>query len=73
MNDRQQLSAMGEHMREMEESKPEFKVPDGWRLVPVEPTDDMVNAAIKVSLRNPSINGVPQYRAMLAAAPEYKP
>lgn len=73
MVDKQQLAAMGEHMREMEECKPEFKVPDGWKLVPVEPTGDMANAAIKVSLRNTSINGVPQYRAMLDAAPEYKP
>ena len=32
MVDKQQLAAMGEHMREMEECKPEFKVPDadGW-------------------------------------------
>ena len=32
MVDKQQLAAMGEHMREMEVCKPEFKVPDadGW-------------------------------------------
>ena len=30
MVDKQQLAAMGEHMREMEECKPELKVPDGW-------------------------------------------
>ena len=30
MVDKQQLAAMGEHMRDMEECKPEFKVPDGW-------------------------------------------
>ena len=30
MVDKQQLAAMGEHMREMEECKPEFKVPDEW-------------------------------------------
>lgn len=30
MVDKQQLAAMGEHMQEMEECKPEFKVPDGW-------------------------------------------
>ena len=28
MVDKQQLAAMGEHMQEMEECKPEFKVPD---------------------------------------------
>lgn len=48
------------------------KIPDGWKLVPVEPTDDMALAAIKVTLRNPSVNGVQQYKAMLSAAPEYE-
>jgi hypothetical protein len=43
---------------------------EGWKLVPVEPTDAMALAACKVSLRNPAINGVDQYRAMLAAAPQ---
>lgn len=40
-----------------------------WKLVPMEPTDAMALAAIKVGLRNPAINGVVQYKAMLAAAP----
>lgn len=43
--------------------------PPGWKLVPVEPTDAMAVAAIKVTLGNPSVNGVDQYRAMLAEAP----
>ena len=30
MVDKQQLAAMGEHMREVEECKTEFKVPDEW-------------------------------------------
>ena len=42
-------------------------VPARWKLVLVDPTDAMTLAATKVSLRNPAINGVHQYRAMLAA------
>ena len=116
MNDKQQLAAMGEHMREMEECnqqkhsatqvmawagdyekegghglivemlksyaelltkhpcKPEFKVPDGWRLVPVDPTPEMVascNAWFIPLLMLPLL--VAAYKTMLAAAPEYKP
>lgn len=41
-------------------------------LVPREPTDSMAVATIKVSLRNPAINGVHQWKAMIAAAPEYQ-
>lgn len=40
MVDKQQLAAMGEHMREVEDCKPEFNVPEGWKLVPVEPTGE---------------------------------
>ena len=42
MVDKQQLAAMGEHMRDIEECKPEFKVPDGWRLVPDMPSSEMI-------------------------------
>ena len=73
MNDKQQLAAMGEHMREMEECKPEFKVPDGWRLVPAKMTDAMENAIYK-ELSTGSLYGFKgAYSAMLSAAPEYKP
>lgn len=69
MNDKQQLAAMGEHMREMEGCKQEFKVPDGWKLVPMEPTNDMLNAGYFTNNEaNKSI-----YSSMLDAAPEYKP
>lgn len=46
-------------------------VPDGWRLVPVEPTPEMVEAALRsedASFDSRSIV-VTDYRAMLAAAP----
>lgn len=46
------------------------KVPEGYALVPIEPTDEMALAAIKASLMHTGlINGVPQYKAMIAAAP----
>ena len=72
MIDKQQLAAMGEHMREMEECKQEFKVPDGWKLVPIEPTCYQV----LVGRNSDSMDDEPcvaVYLAMLAAAPEYKP
>ena len=121
MNDKQQLAAMGERMREVEGSEPRitkdariggvvfkagvkvstvidaayraaefhqsnpkefeslmgaisrqnssivFKVPDGWKLVPVEPTEEMRRAAMNLH------NDTMIYQAMLAVAPEYKP
>ena len=116
MNDKQQLAAMGEHMREMEECnqqkhsatqvmawagdyekegghglivemlksyaeslnssqcKPEFKVPDGWKLVPVAPTSEMTSAG-NAELAYDCCSGTADevWPAMLAAAPEYKP
>ena len=73
MVDKQQLAAMGEHMRETEECKPNFKVPYGWRLVPAKMTDAMENAIYK-ELSTGSLYGFKgAYSAMLAAAPEYKP
>lgn len=48
-------------------------VPDGWRLVPVEPTDAMVQAAFRIDLSYmPGQEGADRaavYRAMLTAAP----
>jgi hypothetical protein len=72
MVDKQQLAAMGEHMLEMEECKPGFKVPDGWKLVPIEPTCYQVLAG----RNSDSMDDEPcvaVYLAMLSAAPEYKP
>ena len=74
MIDRQQLAAMGEHIREVEERKPEFKVPDGWKLVPLEATSDMSYAADRESGFPSDIYATfgDVWSAMLAAAPEYK-
>ena len=72
MVDKQQLAAMGGHVRDMEDCKPECKVPDGWRLVPFEPTKEMSIAGCQVPLNKAARHNT-VYRAMLAAAPEYKP
>ena len=44
--------------------------PDGWVLVPKEPTDEMLDAASMVTLRGALISA---WKRMLAAAPEVKP
>ncbi|HGE6736213.1 TPA: hypothetical protein ACGCBI_002842 [Serratia marcescens] len=41
-------------------------IPDGWKLVPVEPTEDMLRAAYRES----GVYSAKAYRAMLAAAQE---
>lgn len=57
--------------------------PEGWKLVPLEPTDDMDVAAelaetrhyfadLKRGGRDPQLSYAAAYRAMLAAAPDYK-
>lgn len=84
MNDKQQLAAMGEHMREMEECKPNFKVPHGWRLVPDTPSSEMIIRggeeffdSARAWERGVTITdqdyAIMIYCQMLAAAPEYKP
>ena len=51
-------------------------VPEGWQLVPVEPTTDMMDAGEDTFI--PTYTGTPVscqidvYRAMLAAAPKYE-
>ena len=84
MVDKQQLAAMGEHMREAEECKPEFKVPGGWRLVPDIPNSEMIIKggeeffdSARAWERGVTITdqdyAIMIYCQMLAAAPEYKP
>lgn len=43
-----------------------YKLPDDWKLVPVEPTEEMLRAAY----REAAVYSPTAYRAMLAAAPE---
>ena len=47
--------------------------PEGYVLVPVEPTDAMARAALSEALKNSvQINGCNYYRVMIAAAQEGK-
>jgi len=46
-------------------------IPEGWKLVPIEPTPEMIRALIDGANQYDSWNG--GYRDMLAAAPEAKP
>ena len=57
-------------MLDSSQSKPEFKVPDGWRLVPVEVTPEMCSSVRHLM---PFSNPVGAYKLMLSAAPAYKP
>jgi hypothetical protein len=43
-----------------------MKIPEGWQLVPKEPTDEMVLAGFT------AIHPSSGYKAMLAAAPKYE-
>jgi hypothetical protein len=47
-------------------------VPEGWKLVPIKPTEEMHIAACKVLLRSNGLDGTPKrmIEAMLAAAPQ---
>ncbi|WP_188512177.1 hypothetical protein [Enterobacter hormaechei] len=45
-------------------------IPDGWKLVPVEPTEEMNKAGWTAMNEHDAIN--PTYRAMLAAAPDFR-
>ena len=47
--------------------------PDGWKLVPIEPTPTMITAALESSHAINAHRAEYCYRAMLAAAPEAKP
>jgi len=51
---------------------PAPSVPDGWKLVPVEPTDEMIDAGCDASNAY-RVDMDRSYQAMLAAAPEVKP
>ena len=60
-----------------EPAQPTPSIPEGWKLVPIEPTHEMLDAGEDTFV--PTYTGTPAsapidvYRAMLAAAPEAKP
>lgn len=54
-----------------------MEIPEGWKLVPTEPTEEMVQAGWDDANRmagdfDPTPEIAPIYRAMLAAAPNYQ-
>lgn len=55
---------------EIEEQADRQRVPEGWKLVPVDPTKEMVDAAVIAYERTKDGTIAGAYRAMLAAAPE---
>ena len=86
MNDKQQLAAMGEHLaeqpqplcmakriEELEAQVRELTTPEGWQMVPVEPTQKMV--AVGCENEGSRITDGAEfaralYADMLAAAPK---
>ncbi len=55
------------------DAQPAPSVPEGWKLVPIEPTPTMITAALESSHAINAHRAEHCYRAMLAAAPEAKP
>jgi len=54
-----------------------MKIPEGWKLVPLEPTEDMISAQLKTAngiVRfNPEESFIRDvYKAILDSSPEYK-
>ena len=55
-------------------AQPATSIPEGWKLVPIEPTDRMLSAGQSEWLESAGADPCfDVYRAMLAAAPEAKP
>jgi hypothetical protein len=48
---------------------PTFQAPPGWKLVPIEPTDAMLAAAIVPWRNDPAKKSSTIYKAMVEAAP----
>lgn len=47
-----------------------FETPPGWKLVPIEPTNAMLSAAVIAWKNDPAKKSSTIYRAMVQAAPE---
>jgi len=56
-------------------AQPAPSIPDGWKLVPIEPTPEMIDAAEYVDWGDADVRGscINAWDRMLAAAPEVKP
>ncbi len=56
-------------------AQPAPSIPEGWKLVPIEPTPEMIDAAEYVDWGDADVRGscINAWDRMLAAAPEAKP
>ena len=62
----QELRALADRM----EAKPiSAAIPDGWKLVPIEPTESMMDAYRYAFTSKDRFDGANVYKAMLTAAP----
>lgn len=48
------------------------QAPDGWQLVPIEPTEKMIDACEQIDWCEPDVRGscINQWQSMIAAAPK---
>lgn len=60
---------------ELPSAHPTPSVPDGWKLVPIEPTPGMIDAAEYVDWGDADVRGscINAWNRMLSVAPEAKP
>lgn len=74
INSHDELVAENERLRDeiavaLGEKQSTVIIPEGWQLVPVEPTLEMISAATSDSV---GFGTRAEYKAMLAAAPKYE-
>ncbi len=74
---RKKIDAQADHIRRLEirihelrTAQAQHSVPEGWMLVPVEPTQAQLSAGQTAWLADPMRRSTTLYRAMLAAAPQ---
>lgn len=69
MRHKTDFSSMPDRLRPLYTTPQQPAIPDGWQLVPVEPTSEMLAAALQAQLPEPT-GFVEIYKAMIAAAPK---
>lgn len=73
----ERLADMQRRLGEVSQSSTDWKVPKGWKLVPIEPTDEMEKVVTDIlshfegdyNVYFDEVQGREIYRAMIAAAP----
>lgn len=71
----EQHEACGRVITDDRPPKPAPSIPEGWKLVPIEPTPEMIDAAEYVDWGDTDVRGscINAWDRMLAAAPESRP